>query len=212
MATDQEIKQRVLSLMRDRMFQSGYSKVTLDEISSELGISKKTLYKFFSGKEDLAMQAVRYQFFEIETRFNAIFAASLPFTEKLHNIMMAMREMVGKFSSVAIQDMRKYAPQLWNEIELLRRERIFTKMEIMIGHAREEGVLRADVDERMLVKILLASADAVANPEMQAVLSKPLHEIVHSMFRIIFEGALTDEARAHTPIFFRADTAQPHEQ
>ena len=31
----------------------GFSKVTLDEIATELGMSKKTLYKYFEDKEDL---------------------------------------------------------------------------------------------------------------------------------------------------------------
>lgn len=209
MATDYETKKRILSLMRDRMLQAGYSKVTLDELTDELGISKKTLYKYFSGKDDLAMQAIRLMFSEIEAGFNAIHASSKPFTEKLRGIMLFMREHVGKISAVAIQDMRKHAPQLWKEIERLRRDRILSNLETMILHAREEGVLRPEVDERMLVKILLASVEAVANPQTQDELSLPLHEIIHSMFRILFEGALTDEARARRQIFLEAGMAQP---
>jgi AcrR family transcriptional regulator len=201
MNTEQDLKQRILSLMRDRLMQAGFSKVTLDEIADELGISKKTLYKYFSSKDDLAIQAVRFQFLEIETCFQAVHDAPLSFTEKLHAIMMIMRERVGRITSFALQDIRKHAPQLWNEIERLRHEHIFSKLELMIRHAREEGVLRPEVDERMLVKILFASAEAIANPLVQAELSIPMQDIIYSMFRIIFGGALTDEARSTSRLF-----------
>lgn len=209
METEQAVKQRILSLMRDRMFQAGFSKVTLDELADELGISKKTLYKYFSGKEDLALQAIRFQFAEVGEAFTAIHASHHTFMEKLHAIMMMMREHVGRISSYALQDMRKHAPQLWEEIEKLRRERILSQLETIIRRAREEGVLRPEVEERMLVKILLASVEAVANPAAQAELRLPMHEILSSMFRILFEGALTDEARHSLRIFPEAEETDP---
>jgi AcrR family transcriptional regulator len=195
MATDQEIKLRILALMRDRMLQAGYSKVTLDELADELGISKKTLYKFFPSKDELALESIRFQFHEIEQEFSAIQASVGSFTDKLQRIIFMMRERVSKISPVAMQDIRKHAPQLWTEIETLRRDHILKKLEVMIFHAREEGVLRPDVDERILVRILLASVEAVANPETLGVLSIPMHEVLHSIYRIIFEGALTEQAR-----------------
>jgi AcrR family transcriptional regulator len=210
MAADQEIKLRILALMRDRMLLAGYSKVTLDELADELGISKKTLYKFFPSKDELAMEAIRFQFHEIEQEINAIHASGGSFTDKLQRIILMMRERVSKISPMAMQDIRKHAPQLWKEIETLRREHILKKLETMIFHAREEGVLRPDVDERMLVRILLASVEAVANPETLSVLSIPMHEVLDSIYHIIFEGALTDQARTELQNFRPVPRPHPH--
>lgn len=195
METEQDTKHRILSLMRDRMLQIGYSKVTLDELADELGISKKTLYKHFSNKDDLAMQAVRFNFFEINTELTGIYVSSLSFIDKLHGMMQLFRQRIGKVSPLAVQDLRKHAPQIWQEIEALRREHVLVKFENMVLHAREEGMLRSDIDERILVKVLLASVEAIANPESQNQLGLPMHEIIHSIFHILFEGALTEEAR-----------------
>jgi AcrR family transcriptional regulator len=39
-----EIRNRILKAAEERFFRFGFSKVTMDEIASELGMSKKTLY------------------------------------------------------------------------------------------------------------------------------------------------------------------------
>jgi AcrR family transcriptional regulator len=50
---DSETRQRILSTAQQIFLKTGFSKVTMDELANELGMSKKTLYKHFSSKEDL---------------------------------------------------------------------------------------------------------------------------------------------------------------
>lgn len=196
MDQDKEVKDRILALTRDRLLQLGYSRVTLDEIATELGMSKKTLYKYFAGKNELALEAIRFHFGEIETEMKAIVTSSAPFTEKLHNIMMMQRRQTGRLNSLVVGDLQKHAPRIWKEIETLRRERLLSKIEVLFKNARAEHVFRPDVDDRIVLMMILASADAVANPETAMALSLSIKDIVQSIFHVIFEGALTDEARA----------------
>ncbi len=193
---DQTVKDRILSLMRDRLLLLGFSKVTLDEIASELGISKKTLYKYFSGKDELALEAIRFHFRGIEAEMNEIVSSDQPFIEKLHSIMMMQRRQSGKLNSLVMDDIRKYAPQIWKEIETLRRERLLSKIELLFKTAREERVFRPSVDDRIVLMMILASVDALVNPETALSMSLSMKELIHSIFGVIFEGALTDEARA----------------
>ncbi len=53
MTDDIEIKDRILSRAEEMFLKFGYSKVTMDEIAANIGMSKKTLYKFFPSKEEL---------------------------------------------------------------------------------------------------------------------------------------------------------------
>ncbi len=195
MAQDQGVKDRILGLMRERLLQLGYSRVTLDDIASDLGMSKKTLYKYFSGKDELALEAIRFHFGTIEREMNAIISTADPFTVKLHNITMMQRRQMGRLSSLVIADLQKHAPHIWKEIETLRRERLLSKIERLFQDARREHVLRPGIDDRIVLMMILACADAIANPETAMSLSLSMKDVVQSIFRIIFEGALTDEAR-----------------
>ena len=48
---------RILRLAREHFFAQGYCSCTMDDLAAELGMSKKTLYVHFAGKEAL-MRAV----------------------------------------------------------------------------------------------------------------------------------------------------------
>lgn len=201
MVYDNELKDRILALMRDRMLQLGFTKVTLDEIASELGISKKTLYKYFAGKDELAIEAIRSHFSGIGDDINVIVSSPAPFTEKLQNLMMLQRKQLGRFNKIAMDDIRKHAPQLWKEIETIRRENLLVKIETMFESARAERVFRPGVDERIVLRMMLASVEAVANPDTAAAMSLSIREVIHSIFQVLFGGALTDEAKAKIPVF-----------
>ena len=49
----QEIKNMILDKAKERFDRFGYKKTTMDEISRDCKISKKTLYELFSDKENL---------------------------------------------------------------------------------------------------------------------------------------------------------------
>ena len=44
---------RILNTARDLFFKYGLRNVTMDDISSEVGISKKTLYQTYENKKDI---------------------------------------------------------------------------------------------------------------------------------------------------------------
>ena len=52
------MREKIIKRAEERFFKDGYRRVTMDEIASDLGISKKTLYKYFEGKESIATAVI----------------------------------------------------------------------------------------------------------------------------------------------------------
>ena len=46
-------KDKIIEYCSSRFFRDGFYYVTVDQIASELRISKKTIYKYFASKDDL---------------------------------------------------------------------------------------------------------------------------------------------------------------
>lgn len=166
MATDTEIRERIISFARDRFLNPGFSKVTLDEIASELGVSKKTLYKHFESKEDILRAGMQETMRAIAKEIDRIVASDKPFAEKLAGVMMIIGKQVSKLNRSAQSDLRKFAPELWNEIEAFRRDQIFIKMGKMITQARDENIFRPEVNEQILVLMILNCVQGIMNPEV----------------------------------------------
>ncbi|MBB6214006.1 AcrR family transcriptional regulator [Anaerosolibacter carboniphilus] len=49
---------RLMEKAKELFFTQGYKRVTMDEIAAEAGISKMTIYKYFSSKEDLLLEVI----------------------------------------------------------------------------------------------------------------------------------------------------------
>lgn len=201
MSTDLELRARILFFARDRFMQMGFSKVTLDEIAADLGISKKTLYKFFPSKEELLKAAVFATMKGIEQSVERIASSNKPFAEKLAEIMVVFGRNFGKIGKTMQTDMPKYVPELWKEIEKFRREKIITKLAVMIKRAREEKIFREDVNEDVLIHMLINSIQGILNPEVLSQNSFSAPDAFRTIFKVLFEGTLTDEARKNFHLF-----------
>ncbi len=192
---ENEPKERILDLAQDRFFRMGFNKVTLDELSGELGISKKTMYKFFPSKEDLVRTIVRMTLRSAQKEVERITAQNKPFVHRLAEVMMFIGKMVSRFSKSFQQDMLRFAPTIWKEAEAFRREHILSKVVEMIHQAKKENVFRSDVNDEILVMMLTTCIQNIVTPDVLAQHSFSPKDAMYTIFHVIFEGALTEEAR-----------------
>ena len=179
----------------------GFSKVTLDEMASELGMSKKTLYKHFDSKEALLRSCMESRLKNVTIAIDQIVNSARPFAEKLADLLVVIGRQVSKLNRTAQLDMQKFSPVLWKEIEAFRREQIYTKIGRMISQAREEHIFRAEVNGQILLLMFLNCVQGIVNPEVLSQNSFSAEEALRTIFRIIFEGVLTDEARKDFHVF-----------
>ncbi len=195
MTTEFESKDRLLELAQLRFFQTGFNKVTMDELSSELGVSKKTFYKFFPSKDDLLRATVHLVMRSMEKRMEEIVSSNKPFVEKMADVMTLVGKLTNKMSKAFQSDIQRFAPSLWKEIEKFRREQILNKVEKMIHQAREEGIFRDDVNEKILLLMILSCVQGIINPEVLVQNSFSAEEAFRTIFNVLFKGSMSDDAR-----------------
>jgi AcrR family transcriptional regulator len=169
----------------------------MDELSSDLGMSKKTFYKFFPSKEELLRTIVYAMMKGVEREMERIENSDKPFAERIADVMVLLGKNVGRISRAFQLDIQRFAPALWKEVEAFRRDRIIARMGKMILKAREEGIFREEINEVILVHMLFHSIQGIVNPEFLTQQSFSLNEAFRTIFKTLFEGALTDEARKH---------------
>lgn len=192
---EQEPKVRIVSHAEDRFLRAGFNKVTLDELSSELGISKKTMYKFFPSKEDLVRTVIRTLMKRVERNVIAITEANKPVIQRLAELMLFVGKLFGKVSRAFQMDIQRFTPQLWKEVDKFRNEKILSRIAEMIKEAKREGKFRSDVNDEVVVMMFLSSVQSIVNPEVLSQHSFSPKDAMYTIFHVIFEGSLTDQAR-----------------
>ena len=194
-AKDVAQKQRIIEAVRDRMLAEGFSRLSVDEIATMFGMSKKTFYKFFPTKEDLINQVADRIMAEGRTSMAKIIGSNKDFISKLHELMTFVMYQSTRISKALQNDVERYAPDLWKRIEEFRKHRITDVFSHLVEQGIKEGYVRTDLNQRIFMLVILGSIRNVVNPTVLAQESFSAHEAVENVLTLFFTGILTDQGR-----------------
>lgn len=153
----------LISKIKQKYFQlgteQGFSKVVLDQVASELSISKKTLYKYFSGKEDIISACIDDVFATIDEEIMPIMTSpTLGIIDKITKLPAIVAKHLQFFSSEQVVDIQRAFPQLWTKVTELRSQKI-ARYEALIQAAQSQDLL-IDVDSKILLEHYLMTIEA----------------------------------------------------
>jgi AcrR family transcriptional regulator len=199
--SDSKSRQRVLDKATTKFMESGITKVTLDEVATELSMSKKTVYKYFPSKDDLLREVVRLMLAGVEREVTAIVNSDEPFERKMTRLLALIGKMVRRVGRQFQVDVQRFAPSLWKEIDTFRRERIFVKVKQMFQQAKQENIFRNDLDVELFYLVFINTAQGIMNPKILSENSFSAEEAFRGIIKIMYEGVLTEEGRKRAQYF-----------
>jgi AcrR family transcriptional regulator len=192
----EEVRQRILAHAAGRFMTGGFSRVTMDDISRELGLSKKTLYSHFPGKQDLLLAAIRGQLAGLKTRLDEAFGApGLPFTARFDRLLQAVGAQLAMIRFPLVEDFCRHAPRVWREIEEFRTTHVFGRLEQLLRQGIREGYVRSELKPRLVVFVITRVAQSALNPEQMAGLGVSLSEVFTAVMSLVYHGIFTDRGR-----------------
>lgn len=196
MIEEQIAKKRILEKSME-MFQSfGYSKVTMEEIASNLGISKKTLYKHFTNKENILRELVEAVKCNIEEKFEKIFIdESTDFIQKLQSVLDVIGENVRKMQGHLTRDIIKNHPDIWLEIQEFRRKKSQVKFSKLVELGKKEGFIKAEVNSQIVMLAYTAAIHEILVPDVLSQIPLSANQVYDEIIKILFEGILSEKGR-----------------
>ena len=139
-----ELKDRIINQAGDLFMKHGVKRISMDEIASKLGISKRTIYQNFEDKEDLLLQYIRH----LEL-MKSEFVKDLSKNEQtVVHVFLRTIEMHKEFEFFNVRfldDVKKYYPKANQELlDQQNRGIIFIRQFLEEGMA--QGVIRKDLN------------------------------------------------------------------
>jgi AcrR family transcriptional regulator len=202
----EEKRKQIIDRSRAIFLDRGVSALSMDQIASLQGISKKTLYKFFSNKAALISEAIEERIRQIGSAVEKIAKDSeLPFPARMRGIFDIVSRQIAELGENFVRDVYYNEPEIWERIDKFRREHVF---EIITGLFREgirDGFIRSDIDGRLVPLLFTNTMSSVLNPAQLIRLPFPPAEIFDAFIRILFGGVLTEKARLE---FFTREGSQ----
>jgi len=124
-----DTKEKILNKAVEMLFSQGIKATTMDHLAEALGMSKKTIYKYFAHKDDLVREAVRHFSQTVCRKLDEIEAQKLNPYEDFFAIRQMVNSLVKQVELAPYRQMQKYYPELLEEMEQTKRNRIFEFLE-----------------------------------------------------------------------------------
>jgi len=160
-----EVKDRILQKANDLFMRYGIRSVTMDEIAGQLGISKKTIYQFYSDKDEL-VHAVFHEIMQ-KNHDNCIKYRE-DSDNAIHEQFLAsdmVQEMFANMNPSILFDMQRFHPKVFAEFEKYKKEFIYSILKDNIKRGIAEGLFREDIDVDIIARLQLLTVSLLHDDE-----------------------------------------------
>jgi AcrR family transcriptional regulator len=161
-----EVKERILTKAADLFMRYGIRSITMDEIASQLGISKKTIYQFFTDKDDMVSAVIEQ---EIKKNESECIGFKNDAADAVHEIFLAVEdldEMLKYMNPLMLYDLEKHHPKAFQKLKEYKYQFLYQAILDNLRRGIKEGVYRADLQLDIVAKNRIESAFLVFNPDI----------------------------------------------
>ena len=159
-----ELKERIIEEASQLFFQKGIKSITMSDIASHLGISKRTLYEVFKDKEELLEVCIERSSKEAEEKMKNLINESENVIDAMMRIYAKHLNDRQKINKSLVHDLRKYHPRLYKKIECKQKEETNTFIPLF-EKGVEQGLLRSDLNFEILIWLLKAQFKMVIDSD-----------------------------------------------
>ncbi len=159
------MKERIQQKAEELFRHYGIRSVTMDEIASQLGISKKTIYQFYSDKgalvHDIFKNITDHNWEKCRTAKNLSENA----IHERYLASNAAQEVFSNLNPSVMFDLNRFHPTVFAEFEKYKKQILFKLIKENILRGIKEGLFRKDVDVDIVTWMQLELVSAVFRHE-----------------------------------------------
>jgi len=189
-----EDQNKIIEHTEEKFFRDGFYKTTMDEIASELKMSKKTIYKFFPSKDELVMAIAKFFMNKMKSQILPALSTDKNAIEKLADLINILAKASEKISTKRMEEIKRHYPGLWIEIDRFRTEMMFGNITKVIDQGKKEGLF-IDYPTNIVMYVLVASVRNIVNPDFILNNNFSIIEAARYAFKIIIGGIVTEKGK-----------------
>jgi AcrR family transcriptional regulator len=190
-----DAKDRILTKAAELFMRYGIRSITMDEIAAQLGISKKTIYQFFTDKDDMVYAVIEQ---EIKKNEHECLQYRYDSNDSVHEIFLAvedLEEMLRYTNPMMLYDLEKYHPRAFQKVREYKYQFLHEAILENLRKGVEEGIYRPEIDRDIVAKNRIESAFLVFNPDLFPHSRYKMSEVNFELAMLFLYGIVTDKGR-----------------
>jgi AcrR family transcriptional regulator len=152
-----EVKDRIKQKAHDMVMQYGIRSVSMDDIANSLGMSKKTIYQYYSDKDELVDAVVEDELTRVQRDCEASKANS---KDAVEEIVLTMKQILDQFRNmnpVVLFDLEKFHPKAFQKFLKHKYDYLYKMVRQNIERGVKEELYRPEMNIDVLSKYRLES-------------------------------------------------------
>lgn len=181
------MKEKILDTAASLILQYGLKKFTMNDIAAALKISKKTIYQYFSGKDDIIRAYFEAALTSDKDGITAALSQNIDIAQKIHAIVYSSHRY--RLSVSLLSEAKQFYPEVWVKVEDLKKFKLEATQNLLKEGTRE-GIFKADTNFGVLSKMLERISDMFTDYEYLLNNHLTTREAMDEALKIIFHGIM----------------------
>jgi AcrR family transcriptional regulator len=190
-----EVKERILSKATDLFMRYGIRSITMDEIAAQLGISKKTIYQFFTDKDDMVTAVI-----DLEIQKNEM--DCIHFRDQsenaVHQIFLALEsleEMLKSTNPLMLYDLEKHHPRSYKKLKEYKYQFLYRMIMENLQWGITEELYRGDIQMDIVAKSRIESAFLIFNQDLFPHSRYKVSDLNYELSMLFIHGVVTAKGK-----------------
>ncbi|MAQ22347.1 MAG: hypothetical protein CMB87_04190 [Flammeovirgaceae bacterium] len=171
----------------------GFRGVTVDDICKECGISKKTIYNYYSDKQSLANETIKYHYNNLHKEIKAIIDLSDNSIETFFKISSHFRETLNDTTPLFVHDLKKFHPDLYNNHQDYKENLFEKSLQKVLIKGKNEGFIRDDINDTIVSKLRIEMIEIGFNQDVFPLKKYNYRDIQLISFDLFLRGIVTTD-------------------
>ena len=187
---DMELKNRIVKEASNLFFHNGIKSITMADIATHLGISKRTLYGVFKDKEELLEECLERNLQIADREGELLLQESQNVIDAMMRVYAKHLNDMHKMNPSVIHDLRKYHPKLYHKIEEKNKNNIDIFIPLF-EKGVEQGLMENDINFEVLLWLLKAQFKMLMEGDFIPTNKYPIEEFVRAIILNFTRGIAT---------------------
>lgn len=160
------MKESIILKSCDMFLTRGFKSVTMDDIASEMGISKKTIYQHFSNKNALVEEVSSYLFETISCGIDQIYELDKNPIDELFLIKDFVLKNLKDENASPIYQLQKFYPKIHKSLMGKQFEKMKDCVVNNIKKGIEQGLFRKNLNVDLIVRFYYSGMSSLKDVEL----------------------------------------------
>lgn len=157
-------EERIIAGADELFSRYGLKSVTMDDIARHLSMSKKTIYQFFSDKEEVVLAWATVELTKHTKMCDDVASSSKNAVEEIMHLMQYFSKIFSRLNPNLFYDMQKYYPKAWSIYKEFKTKSATIQIIRNLEKGKEEGLYRPELNNKILARMRMEQVEMAFNP------------------------------------------------